>query len=155
VAGPAGARRALAVLRAFSPGQPVLTAGELAAESGQKALVARVPVCLHHAGPGRPGTVFAAGQVLPLRGATGLVLLAGLDERARREHLVPLAWAASADEGERGSWTVSAPVTDGPVTVAALTVAARSADAARDRLPGRVQAAAVRLSDTITQVKLP
>jgi DNA-binding IclR family transcriptional regulator len=91
---------------------------------------------------------FKPGHRLPLTaGASARVLLASLsdDERARRldalaasdadfaarrerfedeiEQTSAQGWAISREEIDRGSWAVSAPIKEGPVTVAALAVA--------------------------------
>ena len=121
------------------------------------------------------------GQELPLlRGASGWVLLAGLPERQQRQYLAPLArvdpasaaelegtiarvaargWAVSeVSEEEAGlaGWAASAAVTDGPATVAALTVAAPllPATALRERLAGQVRVAAARLTQQLAKGKL-
>lgn len=118
------------------------------------------------------------GQELPLlRSASGRVLLAGLPDRQRRECLAPLAcddlagaaelegtiarvaaggWAVSEEEAGQAGWAASAAVTDGPATVAALTVLAPllRAAAPRERLVGQVRAAAARLSQQLTEGKL-
>ena len=246
-AGAEGARRVLAVLQAFSPGRPTLTARELAeftsiplpsmyryiallretgllagddrgayhlsprlialgqaaeaaeplieladpvmrdlvAECGETAvfvrLVARVPVCVHRVEPPQcRRSTFAPGQPVPLlRGASGRVLLAGLPERQRRELLAPLAqadpaaaeqlaesvdraaargWATSEGEIGRGVWAASAAVTDGTVTVAALTVPAPLVQAPaplQERLLGQVRTAAARLSQLVGEASRP
>ena len=118
------------------------------------------------------------GQELPLlHSASGRVLLAGLPDRQRRECLAPLAcddlagaaelegtiarvaaggWAVSEEEAGQAGWAASAAVTDGPATVAALTVLAPllRAAAPRERLVGQVRAAAARLSQQLTEGKL-
>jgi DNA-binding IclR family transcriptional regulator len=91
---------------------------------------------------------FKPGQRLPLTaGASARVLLASLsdEERARRldalaaadsafaarrtdfedeiEQASAQGWSISREEIDRGMWAVSAPVKEGPVTVAALAVA--------------------------------
>jgi DNA-binding IclR family transcriptional regulator len=91
---------------------------------------------------------FKPGQRLPLTaGASARVLLASLsdDERTRRldalaagdpdfaarrerfegeiEEASGQGWAISREEIDRGIWAVSAPIKEGPVTVAALAVA--------------------------------
>lgn len=149
-------------------------------------LIARVPVCVHrvdtaHYPPGiahRPPILFEPGQPMPLyRGATGRVLLAGLPEQARREHLVPLAqtdpeaaermteavtraaacgWATCEDEIEQGVWAASAAVTNGRSTVAALTVSSllgRAPAELKERLLGQVRGAAARLSQRIADAQ--
>jgi DNA-binding IclR family transcriptional regulator len=138
-------------------------------------LIGRVPVCVHRVESAHyMRAAFEPGQSLPLeRGASGRVLLAGLSEHARREHLAPLAqadpadaarveeavalvaargWATSEEEVDRGVWAASAAVTDGRSTVAALTVPsslARAPAAEREMLLGQVRAAAVTLSRRI------
>lgn len=159
---------------------------ELVCECGETVilvrLIARVPVCVHRVESGAerqpPATTFEPGQSLPLlRGASGRVLLAGLDERVRRDLLAPLAqsdpvaaarldqeigkvaargWATSEAEIDRGVWAASAAVTDGRSVVAALTVPAplvRAPSAQQERLLGQVRAAADRISQLVTQVQ--
>ena len=118
------------------------------------------------------------GQELSLlRGASGRVLLAGLPDRQRRERLAPVTrddpagaaelegtiarvaargWAVSEEEAGLAGWAASAAVTDGPATVAALTVLAPllRAAAPRERLVGQVRAAAAGLSQQLTKGKL-
>jgi DNA-binding IclR family transcriptional regulator len=152
---------------------------ELAQESGETVLLvrllARIPVCVRRVIPeGRKTTSFEPGQVLPLlRGASGRVLLAGLPEGRRREHLATVAkedpgeaarladviakvavrgWATSEEEIDPGVWAASAAVVDDRATVAALTVPsplARAPSAHQERLLGQVRAAAARLSKLI------
>jgi DNA-binding IclR family transcriptional regulator len=107
------------------------------------------------------------------------VLLAGLPERQRRELLAPLAqsdpaaaeqlaeavartavrgWATSEEEIGRGVWAASAAVTDGRVTVAALTVPSplvRAPAELQDRLLGQVRVAAARLSRLVGEAREP
>ncbi len=144
-------------------------------------LISRVPVCVHRVeSEHHLRATFEPGQALPLlRGASGRVLLAGLPERARREHLAPLAqadqaaasrleesiarvaargWATSEEEIDRGVWAASAAVTDGQRTIAALTVPSplvRSPVASQERLLGQVRAAAARLSRIIESAIRP
>jgi DNA-binding IclR family transcriptional regulator len=159
---------------------------ELVCECGETVilvrLIARVPVCVHRVESGADrqprDTTFEPGQPLPLlRGASGRVLLAGLDERVRRDLLAPLVqsdpvaaarldqeigkvaargWATSEAEIDRGVWAASAAVTDGRSVVAALTVPAplvRAPSAQQERLLGQVRAAADRISQLVTQVQ--
>jgi DNA-binding IclR family transcriptional regulator len=140
-------------------------------------LVAGIPVCVHRVeSPHCLRATFEPGQPLPLlRGASGRVLLAGLPDRARREHLAPLAqanpeaaarleqeiakvavrgWATSEEEIEPGIWAASAGVTDGRTTVGALTVPSplvRASATLQERLLGQVRAAAGRLSGLILE----
>ena len=141
-------------------------------------LIARVPVCVHRVESGHHlRATFEPGQSLPLlRGASGRVLLAGLPERQRREHLAAVApdaaavqaieenlakvaargWATSEEEIDRGVWAASAAVTNGRSTVAALTVPSplvRSPAAQQERLLGQVRAAAARLSALIEETQ--
>jgi DNA-binding IclR family transcriptional regulator len=142
-------------------------------------LIAGTPVCVHRVESGHHlRATFEPGQSLPLlRGASGWVLLAGLPERQRREYLAPLAesdpaeaarlaevlakvavrgWATSEEEIDRGVWAASAAVTDGGVTVAALTVPSplvRAPSAQQERLLGQVRAAAARLSGSIANAR--
>ena len=141
-------------------------------------LIARVPVCVHRVESGHHlRATFEPGQSLPLlRGASGRVLLAGLPERQRREHLAAVApdaaaagaieenlakvaargWATSEEEIDRGVWAASAAVTNGRSTVAALTVPSplvRSPAAHQERLLGQVRAAAARLSGLIEEAQ--
>jgi DNA-binding IclR family transcriptional regulator len=142
-------------------------------------LIARVPVCVHRVESGHHlRATFEPGQALPLlRGASGRVLLAGLPERLRREHLAPYlgtdpvavqemeavlakvalrGWATSEEEIDRGVWAASAAVTDGRSTVAALTVPSplvRAPAAQQQRLLGQVRAAAARLSCLIEEAQ--
>jgi len=142
-------------------------------------LIARVPVCVHRVeSEHHLRATFEPGQTLPLlRGASGRVLLAGLSERLRREHLAPYiradpaategieeaiaevaarGWAISEEEIDRGVWAASAAVTDGRSTVAALTVPSplvRAPAAQQQRLLGQVQAAAARLSSLIEEAQ--
>jgi DNA-binding IclR family transcriptional regulator len=144
-------------------------------------LIARVPVCVHRVeSPHHLRATFEPGQPLPLlRGASGAILLAGLPDRQRREHLAPLAqadpaaavrleemvarvaargWATSEEEIDRGVWAASAAVTDGRGTVAALTVPSplvRAPAALQERLLGQVRSAAARLSQRIAETKGP
>jgi DNA-binding IclR family transcriptional regulator len=144
-------------------------------------LIAKVPVCVHRVeSPHHLRAAFEPGQSLPLeRGASGRVLLAGLSEHARREHLAPLAradpaaaarveeavalvaargWATSEEEIDRGVWAASAAVTDGRSTVAALTVPSplvRAPAELQERLLGQVRAAAVTLSRLIEDAQRP
>jgi DNA-binding IclR family transcriptional regulator len=104
--------RLIALGRAAEAAEPMIAAAdpvmrELAAECGEMVLlvrlVARVPVCVHVAGPAPSGLAPSGvaqsgvhavepGQELPLlRGASGWVLLAGRPDRQRRECLAPLA----------------------------------------------------------------
>jgi DNA-binding IclR family transcriptional regulator len=141
-------------------------------------LIARVPVCVHRVESGHHlRATFEPGQSLPLlRGASGRVLLAGLPERQRREHLAAVVpdlaavqaieenlakvaargWATSEEEIDRGVWAASAAVTNGRSTVAALTVPSplvRSPAAHQERLLGQVRAAAARLSGVIEEAQ--
>jgi DNA-binding IclR family transcriptional regulator len=142
-------------------------------------LISRVPVCVHRVeSEHHLRATFEPGQALPLvRGASGRVLLAGLPERLRREHLAPFlrsdpaavagieemlakvaaaGWATSEEEIDRGVWAASAAVTDGRSTVAALTVPSplvRAPAAQQQRLLGQVQAAAARLSGLIEKTQ--
>lgn len=142
-------------------------------------LIARVPVCVHRVeSEHHLRASFEPGQPLPLlRGASGRVLLAGLPERLRREHLAPLTksdpaaiarieetlakvaasgWATSEEEIDHGVWAASAAVTDGRSTVAALTVPSplvRAPAAQQQRLLGQVQAAAAKLSGLIANTQ--
>jgi DNA-binding IclR family transcriptional regulator len=141
-------------------------------------LIARVPVCVHRVESGHHlRATFEPGQPLPLlRGASGRVLLAGLPERQRREHLAAAVpdlaavqaieenlakvaargWATSEEEIDRGVWAASAAVTDGRVTVAALTVPSplvRAPSEQQERLLGQVRAAAARLSALIEETQ--
>ena len=142
-------------------------------------LIGRVPVCVHRVESAHHmRAAFEPGQLLPLyRGASGRVLLAGLLEHARREHLAPLAeadpvaaarleesvalaaargWATSEEEIDRGVWAASAAVTDGRSTVAALTMPApltRAPAALQETLLGQVRAAAVTLSRLIEDAR--
>ena len=142
-------------------------------------LIARVPVCVHRVeSEHHLRATFEPGQPLPLlRGASGRVLLAGLPERLRREHLAPLSksdpaaiarieetlakvaasgWATSEEEIDHGVWAASAAVTDGRSTVAALTVPSplvRAPAAQQQRLLGQVQAAAAKLSSLIANTQ--
>jgi DNA-binding IclR family transcriptional regulator len=142
-------------------------------------LIARVPVCVHRVeSEHHLRATFEPGQPLPLlRGASGRVLLAGLDDRVRRELLAPLAksdqaaagrleqeiarvaargWATSEEEIDRGVWAASAAVTDGRSTIAALTVPSllvRAPSAQQERLLGQVRAAADRISEQLGQAQ--
>ena len=142
-------------------------------------LIARTPVCVHRVeSEHHLRATFEPGQPLPLlRGASGRVLLAGLPERQRGEHLASLAqsdpaaaarleeviaqtagcgWATSEEEIDRGVWAASAAVTDGRATVAALTVPSplvRASAAQRELLLGQVRAAAARLSRSIADAR--
>jgi IclR family transcriptional regulator, pca regulon regulatory protein len=141
-------------------------------------LIARVPVCVHRVESGHHlRATFEPGQSLPLlRGASGRVLLAGLPERQRREHLAAAVpdlaavqaieenlakvaargWATSEEEIDRGVWAASAAVTNGRSTVAALTVPSplvRAPAAQQERLLGQVRAAAARLSALIEETQ--
>ena len=155
---------------------------DLAKECGETVifvrLIARVPVCVHRVeSEHHLRATFEPGQALPLlRGASGRVLLAGLPERQRREHLAAVApdpadvplieenlakvaargWATSEEEIDRGVWAASAAVTNGRSTVAALTVPSplvRSPAAHQERLLGQVRAAAARLSGLIEEAQ--
>jgi DNA-binding IclR family transcriptional regulator len=143
-------------------------------------LIARVPVCVHRVeSEHHLRATFEPGQPLPLlQGASGRVLLAGLSERLRREHIAPLVqddpvvaarieeaiakvaargWATSEEEIDRGVWAASAAVTDGRSTVAALTVPSplvRAPAVQQERLLGQVRAAAARLSRAIEDARL-
>jgi len=170
------ARAAEAAESLIEMADPVMRA--LAAECGETVmvkLIAKVPVCVHRVESAHHlRAAFEPGQTLPLvRGASGRVLLAGLTEQARREHLAPLAqadpaaaarveeavalvaargWATSEEEIDRGVWAASAAVTDGRSTVAALTVPSplvRAPAALQEILLGQVRAAAVTLSRLI------
>jgi DNA-binding IclR family transcriptional regulator len=157
---------------------------DLVRECGETAifvrLIAKVPVCVHRVeSEHHLRATFEPGQTLPLlRGASGRVLLAGLSERVRREHLAPLTqsdpaaagrleeaiakaaacgWATSEEEIDRGVWAAAAAVTDGRSTVAALTVPSplvRAPAAQQERLLGQVQTAAARLSRLIEDARL-
>jgi DNA-binding IclR family transcriptional regulator len=142
-------------------------------------LIARVPVCVHRVEAERPlRAAFEPGQSLPLfRGATGRVLLAGLPEQTRCEYLEPLrqadpeeaarvvqavaavvarGWATSEEEIERGVWAASAPVTDGRLTVGALTVPSllvRAPSELQQLLLSQVRAAAARLSQRVADAQ--
>ena len=156
---------------------------DLVQECGETAifvrLIARTPVCVHRVeSPRHLRASFEPGSKLPLlRGASGRVLLAGLPERQRRELLAPLAqadpeaatgleesvarvaargWATSEEEIDAGIWAASAPVTDGRVTLGALTVPSplvRAPAELQERLLGQVRAAAARLSERIEDSK--
>jgi DNA-binding IclR family transcriptional regulator len=159
---------------------------QLVCESGETVifvrLIARVPVCVHRVEPEfRTRATFEPGQSLPLlRGASGRVLLAGLDERVRREFLAALAqsdpvaasrldqeiakvaargWATSEEEEiDRGVWAASAAVTNGRTTIAALTVPSplvRAPSAQQERLLGQVRTAAQRISQLIAEAQRP
>jgi len=171
------ARAAEAAESLIEIADPVMRA--LAADSGETVilvkLIAKVPVCVHRVESAHHlRAAFEPGQTLPLdRGASGRVLLAGLTERARREHLAPLAqadqaaaerveeavavvaargWATSEEEIDRGVWAASAAVTDGRSTVAALTVPSplvRAPAALQETLLGQVRTAAATLSRLI------
>lgn len=142
-------------------------------------LIARVPVCVHRVeSEHHMRATFEPGQPLPLlRGASGRVLLAGLDERVRRELLAPLSqsdpaaasrldqeiarvaargWATSEEEIDRGVWAASAAVTNGRSTIAALTVPSplvRAPSAQQERLLGQVRAAADRISRQLAEAQ--
>ena len=152
---------------------------DLMAECGETVifvrLIARLPVCVHRVESGHHlRATFEPGQTLPLlHGASGRILLAGLSERQREEHLAPYAekdpaavagmaevlakvavqgWETSEEEIDRGVWAASAAVTDGRSTVAALTVPSplvRAPAGQQQRLLGQVRAAAARLSGLI------
>lgn len=171
------ARAAEAAESIIEVADPVLH--DLVEECGETAilvrLIARVPVCVHRVESAHHlRATFEPGQPLPLeRGASGRVLLAGLPPQTRREYLAPLAladpaaaarleatvgqaavrgWATSEEEIDRGVWAASAAVTDGRVTVAALTVPSplvRAPAALQERLLGQVRAAAAVLSERI------
>jgi DNA-binding IclR family transcriptional regulator len=171
------ARAAKAAERLIEIADPVMR--DLMHECGETVifvrLIARVPVCVHRVeSEHHLRATFEPGQSLPLlRGASGRVLLAGLPERLRREHLAPFTrsdpaataeieetlvkvaasgWATSEEEIDHGVWAASAAVTDGRSTVAALTVPSplvRAPAAQQQRLLGQVQAAAARLSGLI------
>jgi len=142
-------------------------------------LIARVPVCVHRVESDHHlRATFEPGQPLPLlRGASGRILLAGLDERVRRELLAPLGqsdppaasrlaqeiakvvargWATSEEEIDRGVWAASAAVTDGRSIVAALTVPSplvRAPSGQQERLLSQVRAAADRISQQIAEAQ--
>jgi DNA-binding IclR family transcriptional regulator len=142
-------------------------------------LIARLPVCVHRVDSRHQlRASFEPGQALPLlRGASGRVLLAGLADRQRREHLAPLAqsdpaaaarleetlarvaargWDTSEEEIDQGVWAAAAAVTDGRAPVAALTVPSplvQAPSALQERLIGQVRAAAARLSQRIEEAK--
>jgi DNA-binding IclR family transcriptional regulator len=177
------ARAAEAAETLIEVADPVMR--DLVAECGETAvcvrLITRVAVCVHRVEPPqRRRVTFAPGEPLPLlRGASGRVLLAGLPERQRRELLAPLAqsdpaaaeqlaeavartavrgWATSEEEIGRGVWAASAAVTDGRVTVAALTVPSplvRAPAELQDRLLGQVRVAAARLSRLVGEAREP
>jgi DNA-binding IclR family transcriptional regulator len=135
-------------------------------------LIGRVPVCVHRVESSHHlRATFEPGQPLPLeRGASGRVLLAGLSAELRREYLATMdpeaaaklelsaaeaaerGWAVSEQEIDRGVWAASAAVTDGHVTLAALTVPSplvRAPVELQDRLLGQVRAAARDLSERL------
>lgn len=171
------ARAAEAAESLIEIAEPVMR--DLAAACGETVilvrLIGRVPVCVHRVESAHHlRAAFEPGQSLPIdRGASSRVLLAGLPEQARREHLASLAqtdpaaaarveesaaltaargWATSEEEIDRGVWAASAAVTDGRSTVAALTVPsalARAPATSQEALLGQVRAAAVTLSRCI------
>jgi DNA-binding IclR family transcriptional regulator len=142
-------------------------------------LIGRVPVCVHRVESAHHlRATFEPGQPLPLeRGASGRVLLAGLTPQLRQEYLAPMAamnpaaaarvelsvaetaergWAVSEEEIDRGVWAASAAVTDGRVTLAALTVPSplvRAPAELQNKLLGQVRAAARELSERLRLVQ--
>jgi DNA-binding IclR family transcriptional regulator len=139
-------------------------------------LIGRVPVCVHRVESSHHfRATFEPGQPLPLeRGASGMVLLAGLGAELRQELLATMnreaaarleqsaaeaaarGWAVSEEEIDRGVWAASAAVTDGRSTLAALTVPSplvRAPVELQDKLLGQVRAAARELSDLVRAVQ--
>jgi DNA-binding IclR family transcriptional regulator len=182
--------RFLSLARAAEAAEPLIEFADpvmrdLACECGETVLfvrlIARVPVCVHRVeSEHHVRATFEPGESLPLlRGASGRVLLAGLDERVRRDLLAPLAqsdpdaagrleqevarvvargWATCDGEIDRNVWAASAAVTDGRSAVAALTVTSplvRTPSAQQERLLGQVAAAAGRLSHLIAEAQRP
>jgi DNA-binding IclR family transcriptional regulator len=175
------ARAAEAAESLIGMADPVMR--DLVRECGETAmfvrLIARVPVCVHRVDTAHGlFATFEPGQSMPLyRGATGRVLLAGLPERARQEHLMPLAetdpeaaarvteavaqvaacgWSTCEEEIDRGVWSASAAVTNGQSAVGALTVPfalVRAPTEHKERLVDKVRSAAARLSQRIADAQ--
>lgn len=171
------ARAAEAAESIIEIADPVMRA--LVADCGETVILVRliggVPVCVHRVESRHHlRATFEPGQPLPLEcGASGRVLLAGLGPQLRHEHMAPLAnadpeaaarlertvaevaergWAVSEEEIDRGVWAASAAVTDGRMTVAALTVPSplvRAPAELQDRLLAQVRAAAREVSERL------